>query len=156
MRITSPVRFENPQAYCPAELGENRKGHCKLSLGPQHLPPPQPWKRKARIVRWTKVRGAAGFGSALNGPGPEGLGQVLGSLFKAGSAGGSHLQHKGLHTAPEARLPFASHPGGGWRFLSHCWHLRPPPSVRDKRLEAELTHNYHSEHSGPCAQPCPD
>lgn len=86
--------------------------------------------------------------SAMNGPALEGLGQVLGSQFKAGSAGGSHLQHNGLRTAPEARLPFASHPGGGWRFLSHCWHLRPPPSARDKRLEAELTHNYRSKHSG--------
>lgn len=39
----------------------------------------------------------------MNGPAPEGLGQVLGSLFKAR---GSHLQHNGLRTAPEARLPF--------------------------------------------------
>lgn len=66
VRMTYPVislLFESSQTHCPAELGKNRKDHHKLSLGPCHLPPLQPGKRRARIVGWTKVRGAAGFGA---------------------------------------------------------------------------------------------
>lgn len=59
--------------------------------------------------------------------------------------------------SPRGKVTFSQAiQGDGRRFLSYCWHLRPPPPERDKRLEAELTHNYHSKPSGLCAEPCPD
>lgn len=103
------------------------------------------------------MRGAAGFQhSAMNRAGLEVLGQVFRSLFKpsspSDSAGRSHLQHNGLQPHnPRGKFTFRN-PSRGWLEIpQHCWHLLPPPSVRDKRLEAELIHNYYSNHPELCA-----
>lgn len=111
----------------------NRKGHHKLSLTPCHLPPspaaleeksPYCWRDKGEGTRWFRR-------SAMNRPDLEGLDRFWGSLFKAESAGRSHLQHNGLHTAPEARLPFASHPGG-WMEIPQPPLASSPPTPSER------------------------
>lgn len=104
MRITYPMislLFENSRVYCPAELRENRKDHHKLIPGPCHLPALWPWEEKSPYCSLHKGEGSSRFRrSAMNGAALEGLGQVLGSPFKAGSSGGSHLQNNGLAQPP--------------------------------------------------------
>lgn len=81
------------------------------------------------------MRGAAGFQhSAMNRAGLEVLGQVFWSLLKPGSASDSaDLIYSTMgrnHAAPEASLPFATHPGGGWRFLRPAGIFAPTPRAR--------------------------
>lgn len=84
----------------------------------------------------------------MNGAGLEVLGQVFRSLLKPGSAsasaGRSHLQHNGLQPhSPRGKFTFRNASRGWLEIPQPYRHLHPPPPVRDKRLEAELIHNYY-------------
>lgn len=84
VRITYPVislLFKNSQAYCPAQLGKNRKGHHK----PRSLSPPSPvaLEEKSPYCSRNKGEGSSWFRcSAMNGPGLEGLGRFWGACSR--------------------------------------------------------------------------
>lgn len=91
------------------------------------------------------MKGEAGFQlSAMNGAGLEVLGQVFRSLFKPRlrililQAGLIYSTMGCSHTAPEASLPFATHPGGGWRFLSPAGIFAPHPQCEIRGLKLSL------------------